>query len=153
MFIRPNKNLNLTTLIPDLCYFRRHDRIWASTKDSVHASDHIFRQSHYREVPWWGVSNGARHNWKCFLAYLRFIINQRKKNYLYFNADASIFLRFFLSMKTHPQIVRNHVKLRGFSKDTLLFGGFWLWAWRISCRKVESTKWLKYKLRATIGGQ
>ena len=28
--------------------------------------------------------------------------------------------------------VRNHVKLRGFSKDTLLFGGFWLWAWRIS---------------------
>ena len=28
--------------------------------------------------------------------------------------------------------VRNHVKLRGFSKDTLLFGGYWLWAWRIS---------------------
>ena len=28
--------------------------------------------------------------------------------------------------------VRNHVKLRGFSKDTLLFGEFWLWAWRIS---------------------
>ena len=28
-----------------------------------------FSQSHYREVPRWGVSNGARHNWKCFLAY------------------------------------------------------------------------------------
>ena len=27
-----------------------------------------FGQSHYREVPRWGVSNGARHNWKCFLA-------------------------------------------------------------------------------------
>ena len=23
----------------------------------------------------------------------------------------------------------------------------------LHCRKVESTKWLKYKLRATIGGQ
>ena len=28
----------------------------------------VCNQSHYREVPWWGVSNGARHNWKCFLA-------------------------------------------------------------------------------------
>ena len=25
-------------------------------------------QSYYREVPQWGVSNGARHNWECFLA-------------------------------------------------------------------------------------
>ena len=25
-------------------------------------------QSHYREVLRWEVSNGARHNWKCFLA-------------------------------------------------------------------------------------
>ena len=30
------------------------------------------KQSHYREVPWWGVSNGVRHNWKCFLAYIKF---------------------------------------------------------------------------------
>ena len=29
-------------------------------------------QSHYREVPLWGVSNVARHNWKCFLAYKKF---------------------------------------------------------------------------------
>ena len=29
-------------------------------------------QSHYREVPRWGVSNEARHNWKCFLAYEKF---------------------------------------------------------------------------------
>ena len=30
----------------------------------------LLQQSHYREVPQWGVSNGARHNWKCFLAYI-----------------------------------------------------------------------------------
>ena len=30
-------------------------------------------QSHYREVPGWGVSNGARHNWKCFLTYIFFL--------------------------------------------------------------------------------
>ena len=29
-------------------------------------------------------------------------------------------------------VVRNHVKLGVFSKDTLLFGGYWLWAWWIS---------------------
>ena len=29
-------------------------------------------QSQYREVPRWGVSNGARHNWKYFLAYKKF---------------------------------------------------------------------------------
>ena len=29
----------------------------------------MYNQSHYREVPRWGVSNGARHNWKCFFAY------------------------------------------------------------------------------------
>ena len=35
------------------------------------------RQSHYREVPKWGVSNVARHNWKCFLAYKEFkVFNQ-----------------------------------------------------------------------------
>ena len=28
-----------------------------------------YMQSHYREVPLWGVSNGARHNWNLFLAY------------------------------------------------------------------------------------
>ena len=33
---------------------------------------HTHMQSHYREVPRWGVSNGARHNWKCFLAYKKF---------------------------------------------------------------------------------
>ena len=33
------------------------------------AFKHHSNQSHYREVPRWGVSNGARHNWKCFLAY------------------------------------------------------------------------------------
>ena len=32
----------------------------------------VCTQSHYREVPRWGVSNGARHNWKCFLAYKKF---------------------------------------------------------------------------------
>ena len=55
------------------------------------------------------------------------------------------------------QTVRNHVKLRGFSKDTLLFGGYWLMGladlWGIAdlhCPKVESTKWLKHKLRATL---
>ena len=28
-------------------------------------------------------------------------------------------------------VVRNHIKLVVFSKDTLLCGGYWLWAWRI----------------------
>ena len=37
-------------------------------------------QSHYREVPRWGVSNGARHNWKCFLAYKIF-----KKVFIFLN--------------------------------------------------------------------
>ena len=59
--------------------------------------------------------------------------------------------------------VRIHVKLGVFSKDTLLCSGYWLWALRIfwglqtcialHCRKVKSTKWLKHKLRATLGGQ
>ena len=44
-----------------------------------------FRQSHYREVPRWGVSNGARHNWKCFLTYKMF---EKKSNN---------FLRFFFN--------------------------------------------------------
>ena len=38
------------------------------------AFKHHSNQSHYREVPRWGVSNGARHNWKCFLAYKIFDI-------------------------------------------------------------------------------
>ena len=38
----------------------------------------IYQQSHYREVPRWGVSNGARHNWKCFLA-KNFLFNCLKK--------------------------------------------------------------------------
>ena len=33
---------------------------------------HTWEQSHYKEVPRWGVSNGARHNWKCFLAFKKF---------------------------------------------------------------------------------
>ena len=64
--------------------------------------------------------------------------------------------------------VRNHVKLlhvykscRGFSKGTVLCGGYYLAMGLadllgiadLHCRKVESTKWLKHKLRATIGGQ
>ena len=31
-------------------------------------------RSHYREVPHWDVSNWARHNWKCFLAYNLFFL-------------------------------------------------------------------------------
>ena len=38
----------------------------------VHAMVQAYHQSHYREIPRWGVSNGTRHNWKCFLAYKRF---------------------------------------------------------------------------------
>ena len=58
--------------------------------------------------------------------------------------------------------MRNHVILGVFFQDTLICDGYWLWAWRFSwgvqnadlhCRKVESTKFLKHKLRATIGGQ
>jgi hypothetical protein len=60
--------------------------------------------------------------------------------------------------------VRNHVKLlriinsrRGFSKGTVLCGGYYiamgladrLGIADLHCRKVESTKWLKHKLRAT----
>ena len=47
-------------------------------------------------------------------------------------------------------VVRNHVKLRGFSKDTLLFGGYWLWAWRISwnCRPALP-KGRKYQMVKT----
>ena len=33
-----------------------------------------YGQSHYREVLRWGVSNGARHNWKCLLAYKKFVV-------------------------------------------------------------------------------
>ena len=56
------------------------------------------------------------------------------------------------------EIVRNHVKLRVFCIDTLL----WILAMslvdllriaHLHCRKVGSIKWLKHKLRATIGGQ
>ena len=35
---------------------------------------YCYIQSHYREVPRWGVSNGARHNWKCFLAYKKMFL-------------------------------------------------------------------------------
>ena len=51
---------------------------------------------------------------------------------------------------------------RGFSKDTLLCGGYWILAMGLAdllgiadlhFQKVKSTKWLKYKLRATIEGQ
>ena len=63
-------------------------------------------------------------------------------------------------------IVRNHVKLmhvinsrRGFSKGTTVS---WILAMGLAdllgfanlhCQKVESTKWLKHKVRAMIGGQ
>ena len=45
------------------------------------------------------------------------------------NIKASVNLKVTVTLLF---IVRNHVKLRGFSKDSLLFCGFWLWAWRIS---------------------
>ena len=42
----------------------------AEEKHIHHSKWH--NQSHYREVLQWGVSNGARHNWKCFLDYKKF---------------------------------------------------------------------------------
>ena len=74
--------------------------------------------------------------------------------------NETIFFTFVLFSVTHFILVRNHVKLRGFSKDTLLF--WWILAMGLAdllgiadlhCPKIESTKWLKLKLRATIGGQ
>ena len=63
-------------------------------------------------------------------------------------------------VKYRPNFERNHVKLiyiinslRGFSKGTVLCGGHQLGIADLHCQKVESTKWLKHKLRATIGGQ
>ena len=38
---------------------------WNESKRNYH------RQSHYRKVPRWGVSSGARRNWKCFIKNLK----------------------------------------------------------------------------------
>ena len=50
-------------------------------------------QSHYRDVPQWGVSNGARHNWKCYSVYENFdsLIKKRER-------DATMFSFFSFSM-------------------------------------------------------
>ena len=55
--------LTVSTLVE--CLFKIFFFASALCKIGLAISD----QSHYREVPRWGVSNGARHNWKCFLAY------------------------------------------------------------------------------------
>ena len=46
-----------------------------------------YTKSHYGEVPRWGVSNRARHNWKCFLAYF------------FFKLFKNFFLNFILCQK------------------------------------------------------
>ena len=52
------------------------NRSGSSQSNSENDQSFIFhnrwKQSHYREVPQWGVSNGARHNWKRFLAWFFF---------------------------------------------------------------------------------
>ena len=56
------------------------------------------KQSHYREVPQWGVSNGARHNQKCFLAYKKF------KFFFFFK------FHIFLIRQNAPQIISFHLR-------------------------------------------
>ena len=61
-----------------------------------------FKQSHYREVLRWGVSNGARHNWKCFLASIFFLNFLRKKYLLTLFYAKNVFIVynvFFLKRK------------------------------------------------------
>jgi hypothetical protein len=63
--------------------------------------------------------------------------------------------------------MRNHVKLLGVMNSRRVFSKGTCTVWcllamgladllgiaDLDCRKVESTKWLKYKLRAMLGGQ
>ena len=64
-------------------------------------------QSHHREVPRRGVSNGTRLNWKCFLAY-KFLnllnLLRKKNNFILCNflvrTIQSLYSYLFLPMKT-----------------------------------------------------
>ena len=40
---------------------------WLNCLDSLSIYS-VYIQSHYKEVPRWGVSKRARHNWKCFFS-------------------------------------------------------------------------------------
>ena len=74
------------------------------------------KQSHYREVARWGVYIGARHNWKCFLAYkildfffFNFLRKKEKKiNFIlcYFSVRT---LQYFKKIKKiiAPQNIKN----------------------------------------------
>ena len=53
---------------------------WLEPPESTLFKQAAWMQSHYREDPWWGVSNGARNNWKFFLAYKRFHISLINQN-------------------------------------------------------------------------
>ena len=70
-----NEELNITTdeNIPDFqCKFLIGTFFVPTCNKITMAEWHqieCWSQSHYRKVPRWGVSNGARHNWKCFLTY------------------------------------------------------------------------------------
>ena len=56
-----------------LCHKNHCHLLWQKRKASVVKQTRPWHnQSHYRKVLRWGVSNGARHNWKCFLAYKKF---------------------------------------------------------------------------------
>jgi hypothetical protein len=48
------------------------------------------------------------------------------------NSFSKFYRLYLLAHLLVFQHVRNHVKLGVFSKDTLLCGGYWLWAWWIS---------------------
>ena len=62
-------------------------------------------------------------------------------------------------MSYFSRFVRNHVKLRVslrvlYCVVVVVAGLADLWGIAdLHCQKVESTKWLKHKLRATLGGQ
>ena len=55
------------------------------------------KQSYYREVPRWGVSNGTRHNWKCFLAHKK--LKHIFKIIIYFSIHQNV-----------PQIMSFHLR-------------------------------------------
>ena len=70
---------------------------------------HCYSQSHYREVLRWGVSNGARHNWKRFLAY------KKKLKWVFFK------FHIFLIHQNVPQIILFHLRIHdGFIGQKIL---------------------------------
>ena len=77
-------------------------------------------QSHYREVPRWCVSNGARLNWKCFLAYKKNWSVSLKFHIFLIHQNVSFHLRYCKVASTNASHFVTHLVFKHTQNDNFL---------------------------------